>query len=846
MSFIEETVSFVVDNYFWFNLLGLLIGAVACIAAATVVFPSIVDHLQPPSRMDKFSDYLPYERMLPDGKTIECSGNTYIRILEIKGAELNLAGSNAENGVGRAELFFARKYMLDEIHKHGVSELKFFQIKAQKDIEAPPKNKINVIQNITNLWMSEFKAVFQLRTYLIVSIRTKNTEDLEERFDKAVNFIKNSLTRYDPIELYEPINAKQVVSPERRPLAVLGQLASPIGRPKPLGRNYIDRVSTLLTTDIVSFKKHERNGIMKFKNGEREKYAAIIGIRDCGDKTPESVMQRVISLPIEMNIFQMIVPHDPTKDGVKLMIEKRSAPFMRLSQEAVYEIDDALSMISGQNSQNRATLHDYALSVIVYGDTPEHCMENQTLVETALTSSAATTVRETLTSQATFFSQFGGDSIWPRKFRFMSQNVAANLYLQKPSEGLKTSNWIQRPLAWLKTVDGQPYAFQLHSEESNISSETGIDKETVAHGVVIGPTGSGKTVFMSFIAAMATSIPDMRVYMFDRLNGCQSFVKCAGGEYITFGESENSASMNPLLLNNTESNKAFLRRWLQLLDADLPANRQVNKDISRLIDTIYDPNVKTSLKSLRQLAGTCFESGGKMREAVAPWIEENGLGHYFNAPVDTLDLKSNRIIGLDMTDILLDAKIAPLVIDYVTHRIRDVSIQTNYAPSMIFIDETAPMLSASRRFAENFVRVGLNEGRKVRQAVIVTFQTPNGIAALEESISAAIRQMCMTLYIFPNPNTKREDYASFNLTDGELDYVTGKTHQEFPYSVLIKKVMSGESAIINIDLSVIGKYMKVFASGGKAVTELNHCIDRLGKQNFVDAYLNGTFSKDAA
>ncbi len=69
-------------------------------------------------------------------------------------------------------------------------------------------------------------------------------------------------------------------------------------------------------------------------------------------------------------------------------------------------------------------------------------------------------------------------------------------------------------MALFRTAGGTTYSFQLH-----VSAE----KDAVAHAVCIGPTGSGKTTVMTFLAAMALRHPKLRAYIFDRYQGAYVF-----------------------------------------------------------------------------------------------------------------------------------------------------------------------------------------------------------------------------------------------------------------------------------------------------------------------------------
>ena len=229
-----------------------------------------------------------------------------------------------------------------------------------------------------------------------------------------------------------------------------------------------------------------------------------------------------------------------------------------------------------------------------------------------------------------------------------------------------------------------------------------------------------------------------------------------------------------------------------------------------------------------------------MRTNVAPWADLTQFGNYFNGETDSLDLKTKRLIGFDMTTVLSDPTLAPPIIDYFVHKIRNISLETG-DPSLIFIDETAPMLEASPRFRETFVQVLLREGRKARQAALVAFQTPGAVNAT--GIGDMIRQQCQTVLFFRNRNSQASDYQDFGLTESEIDFVIGKDYREYPYAVLVKKYATGQSAILNIDFRALGKFMKIFNSGTVAVRELHEACAKYGDRNFVMPYLDGEFAR---
>jgi len=70
--------------------------------------------------------------------------------------------------------------------------------------------------------------------------------------------------------------------------------------------------------------------------------------------------------------------------------------------------------------------------------------------------------------------------------------------------------------------------------------------------------------------------------------------------------------------------------------------------------------------------------------------------------------------------------------------------------------------------------------------------------------------------IFPNPNAAREDFVDqLGLEDSEFEWVVKGP----PRQVMFKEV-GGQSAILNVDLSVLGRYLGAFESGKDSIKRL--------------------------
>ncbi|MPR09533.1 VirB4 family type IV secretion system protein [Microvirga tunisiensis] len=792
----------------------LLLSTGAAAGAASLLIPQVLDRLMPPPNQDRLADFLLFDRMISPA-IIKMSDGRYAMMIKIRGAELTFSTEEKHE-----DLYQRRKHMLDDLQKYGIDQVNLFQSKERDPIRQEATHKNPMLRGVAEAWNANFKHTYRLTHVMMLICRGGSDEDAIERMDNAARFVCDSLKSYNCSVMREGPDH----SPEDGPLAALAAVISPVTRPKPTGLDWQDRVSDLLTADTVSFRE-EAKGIISFSNGVTKKYAVVIGIRDCGEKSMESVMRDVLSIDAEMTVYHGIQPLQSAKETLSLNREKRAAPVMNLSVTAAAEYDEVLAMVEGQQSGNKASTLMYSMHIIVYAESVKDCTRAESEINSILSRTGGTPVRERKIAQAVWFSQFQYDRFWPRMYRMLSSNIAANLYLHRINEGLKKSDWLNEPLTYFRSMYGAAYSFQLHSTEH---------REAPAHAVMIGPTGQGKTTFMSFIAGQAMRLPNLRVFLFDRHEGMRVFTTCANGKYVTFDGDTASANMNPLHLPDRIENRRFLIRFLKhLADVDSPADEQ---EIARAIEIVYDGNLPMKNRKLKDIYTGAFSAHGNVRANMIRWIDESAYGAYFNADSDTLDLRSNRLVGFDMTHILKeDGKIAGPVMDYFTHRLRMLADETG-DPSLIFVDETEPML-ANPKFAKDFVQVGLQEGRKKRQAYILAFQRAGAIKAA--GISELIRTQCQTAYFFRNPTALASDYDEFDLNASELDFILGREFQNFPYAVLVKKFSTGESAVLDINLASIGKYFNAYQSGITNLRILRHMQEKHG-DDFLEPYLNAS------
>lgn len=785
-----------------------LIGFISAAAFAGFWATKFGHYILPQPSESRVSDFLPFSKILSDGITIKCVNGSMARVFKVEGVDLSF--------VTEEKVFMmheARKSWID-----GMSDLqvicRVITLRERIPLEDDAGDFGNqILEQVSQTWSNNLDRVFTNHHYIIISVpdRPEALKDL----NYASQALLATLNDYGIKTLYETEDSPATDSP----LSVFAKICSPISKPVPKVRGAEGpHLNQLLTADHIHFTGE--NGLIKFFSGDRELYEITMGIRTSGDYMDEGMIASLLAIDCELTLVHNIKPIFKPHARALLMQQQKMAGITSFSPEVIGQYSEALSAIEDSDANYQA-LTEYAMSVIIKGESLEEIEFGESEVQRICRLFSVTPVREGWVSEATFFNQFPTYETYPRTYRYLSRVVATAISFDKPSEGFSKSDWGKGAISIFRTTSGSPYRFQFH---------VSADEAAVAHCCIIGPTGQGKTTLLTFLAGQAMRHRDLKVFFFDRHRGAEIFTRSIGGAYIGFDGDEKNVSINPFDCENNATNRAFLRRWLKAIT--MVDDAQAEKEIARAVTTAFD-YLRPEERVMKNLYKSCFSPTGNMRRELFKWVNPEQYGNIFNAETDSLDLKSKRFMAFDFTHIFEDENLAPAVISYIMHRIMSETGDTG-VPALIMIDETAPMLKHPM-FRDYFI-IGLQEGRKKRQAYLCAFQQPSIIDKL--GVGEVIRGQCQTVLFFRNPQAQPEDYANWNLTQSEMDFIFGRSYRDFPYAILLSRTATGESVILDVDLSGLGVYLKLYNSGRKNVLLVEDLIKEYGEDRFVTKYLN--------
>ncbi len=768
--------------------------------------PTLMRKILPPFGYAKYASYMPFKTVYNDNSLMLNDGRL-LRVYRVAGVQTSM-----QDGATREKFLDLRAQLFNQIRDPNVV-LRFFMMRDAANENTKYEFEQPVLQKIYDKWKSQGLKIFLNNYYIVLSVGGANAR---EKLNQYGNYVESILAAYRPTVLRNdrPDNMARF----------FGRILSPLSKPSPIVCD--NNIAANATVDDVEFLK---NGLVRYVSGGEQTYAAMVSFKVSPDYLDEDFFNTVSTIQTEMicmNAFRIMGAAD-----IASTIRQRRVTAEEKQTSTFEQIDAAQSAMDENISGNQSLVNYYPLFVL-FGKSENELNKYVDEFKRIAASFGVSPIVETFASKVSWFAQIPGFDTFPRSFKMLSRTAAISIPMSSTPTGVENSDWGPGPLVIFPTAQGTPYQFQFHVSDKPAA---------VGHTLTIGPTGGGKTTLFSFLIAQAMRHPKLKAFFFDRNKGAEIFTLAVGGKYITMQGKEKNESgisfqthLNPLKMPDSAANRAFLRRWFSIITGvnDAFSADEIARAVSVNFDYLSDKD-----RLLKNLWESCFSSAGNMRPALKKWVDPLQYGDMFNETADTLDLQS-RLTTFDFTEILQDETLAPAVISYILHRINNITVSGGN-PSLIMIDETAPMLE-NKMFRDNFIS-GLQEGRKNRQAYMVAFQRANVLDKL--GIGDVVRGQAQTVMFFRNPAADANDYAHWNLNPLEMAFIQGKAYPNLKRAVLLSRPVNGESVILNTELGGLGNLLRLFESGRSSVLLAEELYKQYGNA-FVSEYLRKQGASD--
>lgn len=780
------------------TLVVLAIAAVFVFVLLSFYIPTITRWIFPKFGYKRYAQYLPFKRVMDDNSLLLSDG-AVTRVYHVAGVQTSM--QDAET---RDKFLDLRAALFNQIRDPNVT-LRFFVTRDAADEKTDYEFDQPVLQKIYNKWRSQGLRIFLNNYYIVLTVGGTNNRD---KLNQYGNYIESVLA---------PYGVRVLANDARNNMATFfGRILSPVTKPKPAAAG--PDIADVTTVDDVEFLS---DGTVRYTSGAMQSYSALMSFKVSPDFLDEDFYNSILTIQTEMicmNGFRMMGAAD-----VDTVIRQRRATADENMDSAQTQISQAQSAMDENISGNQNLVNYYPMFAL-FGANPDELQKYVAEFKKICAGFGVSPVVEDFAAKVSWFSQIPGFDVFPRSFKMLSRTAAVSIPMSSTPTGVENSDWGSGPLVVFPTAQGTPYQFQFH-----VSSAPAA----VGHTLTIGPTGGGKTTLFSFLIAQSMRHPKLKAFFFDRNKGAEIFTLSVGGKYVTMQGREKTdginfqTHLNPLKMSDTAANRAFLRRWFSIITGvDDAASAD---EIARAVAVNFDYLAPRD-RLLKNLWESCFSASNPMRAALKKWVDPLQYGDIFNEESDTLDLGA-RLTTFDFTDILQDPVLSPAVISYILHRINNTTV-SNGNPSLIMIDETAPMLE-NKMFRDNFI-AGLQEGRKNRQVYMAAFQRANVLDKL--GIGDVVRGQAQTVLFFRNPAADARDYEHWNLNPLEMAFIQGKAYPNLKRAVLLSRPVTGESVILNTELGGLGNLLRLFESGRSSVLLAEELYQQYGTA-FVAEYL---------
>jgi type IV secretion/conjugal transfer VirB4 family ATPase len=313
----------------------------------------------------------------------------------------------------------------------------------------------------------------------------------------------------------------------------------------------------------------------------------------------------------------------------------------------------------------------------------------------------------------------------------------------------------QPPLLVVRTAGTTPFRFDLHQGD-------------VGHTMIVGPTGSGKSVLLNTIAMQWLRYPEAQVFYFDKGASSRAATLLSGGQFFVLGGDRTDLAFQPLAELEGPEDKTWAQEWVQ----DLVAAEAV--EITPAVkDEVWGAWKNLAAgpreqRTLTLLAATIQNQA--VKSALLPYTLAGPHGHLLDAQDNTR--VAARWQTFEMSELMAAKAALQPVLTYI---FRTLEKRFDGRPTLLVLDEAWLFLDQGAFAAK--IREWLKTLRKFNVAVVFATQSLADVA--RSSIAPALIESCPTRVFLPNPDAHTPQvaalYEGFGLNTQQMRLVAGAT-----------------------------------------------------------------------
>lgn len=317
------------------------------------------------------------------------------------------------------------------------------------------------------------------------------------------------------------------------------------------------------------------------------------------------------------------------------------------------------------------------------------------------------------------------------------------------------------PLAVARTSGSTPFRLALHVGD-------------VGHAMVVGPTGSGKSALLAFLALQWFRYPQGRVVVFDKGRSTRAAALAVGGRWHPL-QPGGAFTLQPLSRIEDDGERAWASEWLAdaVRVAGLAPTPRIREEIWEALGALAQaPVAQRTLTVFTALV---------QDKAVAAALEPFTLKGPHGALIDGVAPGDETLAAFECFELERLMATPSAVAPVLAALFHDIERGFDGRPTLLILDEAWLFLDETAFAAR--IREWLKTLRK--KGVAVVFATQSLDDVVRSSIASALIESCPTQIFLPNPRAlepaSADLYRMFGLSRRQLELIAWATPKRTYY-----------------------------------------------------------------
>ncbi|MFT3727842.1 MAG: conjugal transfer protein TrbE [Terricaulis sp.] len=499
----------------------------------------------------------------------------------------------------------------------------------------------------------------------------------------------------------------------------------------------------------------------------------VISVRSFVSETEPGLLDALNRLPISYRWVTRYLPLDREEGRKQLeIIRKRwfskRKGLMTLLREALFREESALldNDAGNQTEDADAALQElgsdgvaagYAtLTIIIADDDLERANDAVRQVQQVADGLGFVSQVETVNAVEAWLGSLPGQGYADmRRPIVLTPNLAHLLPTSAVWAGPSRNAHLDAPSLMLTATDGAtPFRFDLHVGD-------------VGHTLVVGPTGAGKSVLLSTIAAQWLRYPHAQVFFFDKGRSSRATVLGLGGAFFDLGE-EDALGLQPLQRVDEAAERVWALDWLTafITSSGVSVDPERRSELWRALELLGERSPEE--RTLTLLAALVQDDD--LRAAIGPYTHAGPYGRLLDR--DHHALSEARVQAFEMDDLMKRPAAVGPVLGAIFHVLER---RFDGTPVLLILDEAWLFLRDDAFTAQ--IQDWLKTLRKRNVAVVFASQE---LADVEASpIASTIIEACATRIFLPNDRAReprsRAFYEGLGLNERQIELIAAAT-----------------------------------------------------------------------